>query len=318
MKTPAFWNEKNWKSCTLWPLGLLYAFATKARITFGKPQKINKPVVCVGNLTAGGTGKTPIAIAIAKLLQSEGKKPFFVSRGYGGTLKGVTVNNQKHTAKEVGDEPLLLSKQAPVIVDTSRFQAAAKAANEGADIIIMDDGFQNPSLHKDLSFIVIDGNTWFGNGFCIPAGPLRETVDSGIKRADAIIIIENKKRSQTLPNLPTFHANIAPIKPENKSDKIIAFAGIGRPEKFYDSLCELGLKPEKTFDFPDHHFYTENELNTIIAEAKNINAKIFTTSKDMVKIPNHLQKHFNVLEIKIQWEDEKKLKEFILEKIGNI
>lgn len=319
MKTPKFWKNKNLISCSLYPLGALYGFATKLRLALNHSQKINKPVICIGNLTAGGTGKTPVSISIAKILQKKGKKPFFISRGYGGLLSGVVVDKTKHSPKEVGDEPLLLAAQAPTIVDANRFQAAQKATLEGADIIIMDDGFQNPSLHKDISFIVVDGNTWFGNGFCIPAGPLRESIASGLKRANAIIIVgkpERENNPKELSSLPIFYASIEPMKPQTKNKNILAFAGIGRPEKFYTSLAELGLTPIETIDFPDHHYYMEKELNDIITKAKELDADIFTTTKDMVKIPNHLQKHFNALEIGIKWSDEESLTKFIMERIS--
>ena len=158
MKTPKYWQSNSFTSKILSPLGFLYGFMTQLRLKLKSPHKVSIPVVCIGNITAGGTGKTPVSISIAKLLATEMYHPFFVSRGYGGKLQDVIVNNKKHTAKDVGDEPLLLSKQAPVVVNANRYAAAQKAVEQGADIIIMDDGFQNPSLHKDLSFLVFDGN----------------------------------------------------------------------------------------------------------------------------------------------------------------
>lgn len=318
MKTPEFWRTKNLLSTLLTPIGAVYGLATYLRMKITKPGKADSPVICIGNLTAGGTGKTPVSISIAKLLQDNGKNPFFISRGYGGQLRDVIVNAHHH-AGDVGDEPLLLSRQAHVVVNPDRFEGALKACQKGADVIIMDDGFQNPKLYKDLSFIVVDGGYGFGNGRCIPAGPLRESIDSGLKRADAIIVVSPSlavSNLKKLTKLPIFNAYIAPIEPEGTTNKdVVAFAGIGRPQKFYESLKGLGFNLVQTISFPDHHQYTEEELQQIIALAKSKKLAIFTTSKDFVKIPQTLRKHFKVLEIDINWEDKNKLLKFILNKI---
>ena len=234
MRTPTFWNKKNVLFYTLLPLGWLYHFATALRIKLKTPYKSALPVICVGNLTAGGTGKTPVSIAIAGLLKQHNKNPFFISRGYGGKLNGVIVNKQHHTPNDVGDEPLLLSEVAPVCIDANRGNAAKQALENGADILVMDDGFQNPSLYKDISFLVFNGKFGIGNGGVIPAGPLRETFSSGIKRADAIIIIGNDETNLAQKtNLPVFFADIEEEKPITKNKDVYAFAGIGYPEKLY-------------------------------------------------------------------------------------
>ena len=313
MKTPTFWTSPSFISQLLAPLGKLYALATSLRIKFGHTQKVNRPVICIGNITAGGTGKTPVAVSFAKLLQQMGKNPFFVSRGYGGKLKGIMVDKTRHTAAEVGDEPLLLARQAPVIVNPDRFAGAQKALQSGAEIILMDDGFQNPGLHKDLSFLVFDGNIGIGNGLCIPAGPLRESLASGLKRAQAIIILGEDRHNLAakIKDFPLFKGRVVAKKPEINNNEIIAFAGIGRPEKFYTSLRELGFKLLKTADFPDHHQYTMTELKKLINEAQKKDAVLFTTAKDFVKIPPQIQKYFHVLEIEIMWENEDSLKHFL-------
>ncbi len=312
MFTPTHWKNRNFTSILLWPLGCLYGLATALRIALTRPQKINAKVICVGNLTAGGTGKTPVSIALAKLLAEQKRNPFFVTRGYGGKLQDVLVDSTRHSAGDVGDEPLLLAKQASVIVNHNRFAGAQKAVSLGADTIIMDDGFQNPGLHKDLSFLVIDGEFGFGNGFCIPAGPLREFVYRGLQRAQAAIIVGADKNNlaQTL-NIPTFHARITPIISPINNPKIVAFAGIGRPQKFYKSLQDCGFQIVKTVDFPDHHFYQEEELQELISLAQNNNAEIYTTSKDYVKIPAHLRSNFKVLEIEITWDAPEQLASFM-------
>lgn len=313
MRTPEFWKTNNIISRILTPLGELYALGTKCRLKFKKTQKVDIPVICIGNLTAGGTGKTPTAISLAIMLQNAGLHPNFLSRGYHGTLQNTQVNPSKHTPQQVGDEPLLLAQIAPTFINADRYQGALMAQQNQAQCVLMDDGFQNPSLYKDLSFLVIDGNFGFGNKKCIPAGPLREHISDGVKRAQAALIIgdDEYNLSATLP-LPCFKGKIIAQKPDLKNNRVIAFAGIGRPQKFYTSLLEQGIELVKTFDFPDHHFYTEEELQNILAEAKEKQLDVITTGKDFVKIPSHLQPQFKVLNITIQWENPVELQNFIL------
>lgn len=308
MKTPSFWKDKTLISTLLLPLGCFYATATKLRIKFHTPQKVDIPVICIGNITAGGTGKTPTAITIAKILQKHGKNPFFVSRGYGGTLQGVLLRkDSSFTAQEVGDEPLILAQTAPVAIHHNRFNAALIAQQHGADCIIMDDGFQNPTLHKDLSLLIIDGGFGFGNMRPVPAGPLRENLKNGLKRVQAAIIIGEDKTNveSKIKSLPVIKAQIQPIIPNISNKNIIAFAGIGRPEKFYNSLRDCGFKVISMHDFPDHHFYSQAELEKIIKEAKDKGVEIYTTGKDMVKIPTELKHNFKILEIEIKFADNK-------------
>ncbi|MBQ8465956.1 MAG: tetraacyldisaccharide 4'-kinase [Alphaproteobacteria bacterium] len=313
MRTPSFWQKNNWISKLLTPLGELYALGTRIRLKTKKTHKVKIPVICIGNLTAGGTGKTPTAISLAVLLQNAGLYPNFLSRGYHGTVQNVQVNCTTHTPQQVGDEPLLLARIAPTFINADRYQGALMAQHNQAECILMDDGFQNPSLYKDLSFIVIDGTIGFGNGKCIPAGPLREHITDGLKRAQAALIIgdDNFNLSTSL-NIPCFKGKIIPELPDLQNNRVVAFAGIGRPQKFYTSLNELGIEIVKTFDFPDHHYYSEDELNTVLTEAELLNAEAITTTKDFVKIPPALQSRFKVLEIRMQWEDSEKLKNFIL------
>ena len=314
MKTPTYWKNKNIISLLLWPFGCLYGLATATRLLLKTPHKVDAKVICVGNLTAGGTGKTPVSISLAKILQQNGQNPYFVSRGYGGKLKGLQVMPDIHNAADVGDEPLLLAGQAPVIINPDRYAGALMAEQEGANYIIMDDGFQNPSLYKDISFVVIDGNIGLGNGFCIPAGPLREFKDLGLHRASAIMLIgeDTHDLAASFGKLPVFKGRIKPVSPSPLTYDVVAFAGIGRPEKFYQSLSGCGFNIVETRDFPDHHFYTEDELNQLIALGKRHKAPVYTTAKDFVKIPPRLQSKFKVLEIAIEWENPSELANFIL------
>lgn len=316
MKTPKYWQSNSFISKLLTPLGYIYGALTGLRIKLKKPKKAEIPVICIGNITAGGTGKTPVSISVAKLLSGEMFHPYFVSRGYGGKLQNVIVNNKKHTARDVGDEPLLLSAQAPVVVNADRYKAAQTATEQGADVVIMDDGFQNPGLHKDLSFLVFDGHYGIGNGKIIPAGPLRETLENGIKRADAVIILGKDKHNLAQRcGLPVFFGHTEAAQTTINNQDAIAFAGIGHPQKFYHTLKQQGFNVVKTIDFPDHHFYTREELDAIVKEAQKLNAQIYTTGKDFVKIPPLYSQDINVLEIAVVWDKPEELLNFIKQKI---
>lgn len=317
MKTPKYWQSNSLISKLLEPAGFVYGTLTQLRLKLVKPRKARIPVICIGNITAGGTGKTPVAVSVAKMLASDMFHPFFISRGYGGRLQNVMVNNKKHTARDVGDEPLLLSKQAPVIVNADRFAAAETAASEGADAVIMDDGFQNPSLYKDVSFLVFDGHYGTGNGKLIPAGPLRETLADGLKRADAVIILGKDKQDLAQKcGLPVFYGHTEAARTGLGDRDVLAFAGIGHPQKFYYTLKQQGFNVVKTVDFPDHHFYTGAELNALLAEARKLNADVYTTEKDYVKIPPLFTRDINVLEISVVWDKPEKLLDFITSKIN--
>ncbi|MBR1904342.1 MAG: tetraacyldisaccharide 4'-kinase [Alphaproteobacteria bacterium] len=316
MKTPKYWQSNSLKSKLLQPLGWLYGAITQLRLKWSCSPKAEVPVICIGNITAGGTGKTPVSLSVAKMLATALWHPFFVTRGYGGRMQNVLVNNKKHSAIDVGDEPLLLSQQAPVVVNANRFEGAKRAVDEGADIIIMDDGFQNPSLYKDLSFLVFDGHYGIGNGKIIPAGPLRETLKDGIKRADALIILgKDKHNLAERSHLPVFFGHTEVQTTIINNPNVVAFAGIGHPQKFYHTLSAHGFNVMETFDFPDHHFYSKTELEQIIQKARAKNADIYTTSKDFVKIPTQFHKDINVLEIAIVWDEPDKLLQFISERI---
>ena len=230
----------------LWPFGCLYGLATACRIRSAKPGKVKAKVICIGNLTAGGTGKTPVAISLAAMLQKRGLSPCFITRGYGGTLQDVLVEPQIHTACQVGDEPLLLARQA-----RDRYQGACKAVSNGADYILMDDGFQNPGLYKDLSLLVVDGGFGFGNGMCIPAGPLREFKNQGLSRADAIIIIGEDKfdLAGKFHGLPVFKGRVVPVMPGKPEKSLLLPVSDGR-KNFISPCGKLVLKSWPLTTFP--------------------------------------------------------------------
>lgn len=287
MRAPDFWHRDDLvarlATAVLAPLGSLYGATVRWKAARAAPYRARVPVVCVGNISAGGTGKTPIAIAIADTIIAHGRNPFFLTRGYGGKLAGPVVVSKTHMAEDVGDEPLLLARRAPTVVARDRREGAILAIERGADVIVMDDGHQNFSLYKDLSLVVVDGEHGFGNGHVLPAGPLREAAAQGLARADAVIISGDGN-----PVLPTFdkpvlRAHVAPVQTtEWQGTKVVAFAGIGRPEKLFRSLKGLGADLVETIAFADHHPYTSRELSELKARA--MGSRLVTTEKDYLRI----------------------------------
>ena len=305
MRTPDFWLKGGLFSVLLAPLGWLWEFGSGFRGASVKPWKAPIPGICVGNLVVGGAGKTPVALSIAPLLPGA----HFLSRGYGGWEKGpLLVDPHHHRAGRVGDEPLLLSEVAPCWVAEDRVAGVKAAAAHGATCIIMDDGFQDPALHHDVALLVIDGHVGFGAGRCIPAGPLREPVERGLRRATAAVILGDDQRDlrSRLKNLPVLTAR---LEPEAETDvlngqQVVAFAGIGRPKKFFHTLESLGADLIEAYAFPDHHPYHPTEINELIELAEKHAAVLITTAKDKVRIPFHLQEQVAVLRIVVTWDDD--------------
>jgi tetraacyldisaccharide 4'-kinase len=257
------------------------------------------PVICVGNLTVGGAGKTPAAMAVVQLLQQAGKRPFVLSRGYGGRLAGpVRVDPQSHNAADVGDEALLLARVAPTVVARDRVAGAQAARAAGADIIVMDDGFQNPSLKKDLSLLVIDGRGGIGNGFVFPAGPLRAPLAAQLARASALLVIGDGTGADAVlkaeSGLQVVHGRLEPDALEVaalRPRKVLAFAGIGDPDKFFRTLTEAGIDARVREAFADHHRYSSAEAADLIARAQRDGLTLVTTEKDLARLQGEAALH---------------------------
>jgi tetraacyldisaccharide 4'-kinase len=316
VRAPEFWAHRGLVPTLLEPLAALYAAAGAARAMLATPVRAAVPVLCVGNLVAGGAGKTPVVLSLARLLRERGRRPHIVTRGYGGRLSGpVRIDPVLHSAADSGDESLLLARAAPCWVSRDRVAGAEAAIASGADLVLLDDGFQSPFLVKDLSIVVVDGAYGFGNRRVLPAGPLREPIERGLGRADAIVLIgadDSGAAAAIGGRLPTLHATLEPQgAAELIGRKVLAFAGIGRPAKFYATLAELGAEIVARRDFPDHHPYGEAELAQLIAAASARDARLVTTAKDFVRVPEQFRASIAVLEVAIAWREPETLNEIL-------
>ncbi len=313
MKTPNFWwtQHKNLASLALLPISWTYQAGTSIKRRMSPlPQQISAPVICIGNVTIGGAGKTPIALDIAMRLKLMGKIPHFLTRGYGGSLSGPTkVEIGYHRPAQVGDEAILLTRVAPTWIGGDRSVTAHMALRAGANVLIMDDGFQNFSLAKNLSLLVFDGGVGRGNNLIFPAGPLREPFSNAVSRADGLILIGKDKTNllSCFPNsAPQLTANIRPKvdKTKIKGRRFLAFAGIGRPAKFFDTLENLGAILVETRCFPDHYSYCKSDIDSLKDAATTLKASLITTDKDVVRLKPEEKSDIEVLKISIDWNDE--------------
>ena len=289
MREPPFWETNGLAAHALQPLACLWTGASRLRMQASRPWRAPVPVLCIGNVTVGGAGKTPTAMALTRELSARGRRPHVLTRGYGGRLKGsVKVDHRGHSAREVGDEPLLLARHAPVWVGADRVRSAACAVRDGADILVMDDGLQNPGLGKDLSILVIDGPRGLGNGRVLPAGPLREPLGDALRRIRAVVIVgedcHDLGDSLAGNGRSVLHARLEPDGILGDGDPLYAFAGIARPGKFFATLKETGAVVVKTRSFPDHHRHDPMTVTAMFEEANALGARLVTTEKDWVRL----------------------------------
>ncbi|MBL4804194.1 MAG: tetraacyldisaccharide 4'-kinase [Alphaproteobacteria bacterium] len=321
IKTPAYWyrninDPAPLKEALLKPFSGLYQWVSNIQRSRFRPFKADIPVICIGNLVAGGSGKTPTAIALLRLLkeQNPDQKICFLTRGYGGIRPGpLLVDPTDHIYREVGDEALLLANHAPVIVAVDRAKGAKLAMEHGMDLILMDDGLQNPGLEKDLKIVVINGEMGFGNQKTLPAGPLREPLEKGLEDADMFILIGDDVRNTAdmLPkDKPLMRGTVKPANtiPLKSDTPYFAFAGMGYPEKFFNFLRDdLKLNIVKTKSFPDHHAYRRDDISALHDEAQKLDARLLTTAKDMVRVPPPAEitedLHLDVLNITLEFDD---------------
>jgi tetraacyldisaccharide 4'-kinase len=309
MRAPEFWNGQDLMArlavAVLSPIGSLYGATVAFKAARARPYRSSVKVVCVGNLTAGGTGKTPIAIAIARALSARQSNAVILTRGYGGLTRGpVIIDAQQDLASDVGDEALVLAAAAPVIVASDRAAGARLAEERGADVIVMDDGHQNFALAKDLSLVVVDSEGGFGNGHMLPAGPLREPVAQGLARADAVIVVG--EGNLALPNFakPVLRAHLVPVDVLGLSgQRVVAFAGIGRPEKFFDTLRSLGAEIVEARGFGDHHVFSAAEMARLHAKARAGGAQLITTEKDFARLTPAERPDIRFLPVRAAFED---------------
>jgi tetraacyldisaccharide 4'-kinase len=317
MRAPDFWQHDGALAQLLSPLGSAYQLAGALRRSTARPWRAPRPVICVGNLVAGGAGKTPVALSLLALLTERGLKPAALTRGYGGSAAGpLRVDPAQHDAAAVGDEALLLAAAAPTWVARDRVAGAKAALAGGAEVIVMDDGFQNPRLAKDLSLLVIDAAYGLGNGRVMPAGPLRETAASGLARADALVVLGGggdkseayigETEKNLAARLPCLRAELVPVAGAQsdalKGRRVFAFAGIGRPEKFFQTLRDLGAEVVGTEAFADHQPYTRTTLERLRLAAAAAKAQLVTTAKDAVRLGP--AQDIAVLEVTLAWEDK--------------
>ncbi|MBT3330412.1 MAG: tetraacyldisaccharide 4'-kinase [Rhodospirillaceae bacterium] len=318
MQAPEFWRRNGILAWCLQPLAWLYDALGRLRWAISTPRQVDVPVICIGNLVAGGAGKTPTALAVGRALARRGIAAHFLSRGHGGRLTGpLQVDPNRHDANDVGDEPLLLAAAGPAWISRDRAKGARAAIAAGAQAIIMDDGFQNPGLAKDLSLLVIDAAYGLGNGRVHPAGPLRESIAVGLARAQGIVLLQTGETPAFLPDfrLPILTARLIPDATALilRGQKVLAFAGIGRPERFFHTVRELGAEVVGVQAFPDHHPYREDEIWKLVEAAQSQGGLAVTTAKDAVRLPAQASAMVTVIDVALEFDNVPDL-DFLLDR----
>ncbi|MEA2796237.1 MAG: tetraacyldisaccharide 4-kinase [Bradyrhizobium sp.] len=330
MHEPAFWyRPSSWISRLLLPLGALYGAVAGRRL---QRQGLDAgiPVLCVGNYHVGGAGKTPAVLALATMLRELGETPVVLSRGYGGRLRGpIKVDPERHVAADVGDEPLMMARTVPVVVARDRADGVALARSQGASVILMDDGFQNPAIAKDASLIVIDGERGLGNGYVFPAGPLRAPLQAQFDRTDALIVVGDGPAAKAVAaavaarGTPVLSAHLKPHDGSVASlrgKRALAFAGIGDPARFFRTLRGSGIEVVRERPFADHHPFSKGEIETLIAEAKRDGLTLVTTEKDLARLRKADElpgwaKDIVPFAVTLEFEGAQQLRKFISERL---
>ncbi|WP_213288087.1 tetraacyldisaccharide 4'-kinase [Bradyrhizobium sp. sGM-13] len=323
MREPGFWHgPSSLNSHLLKPLAALYGAIAAQRLQ-RKGLNAGIPVLCVGNYHVGGAGKTPTVLALAKLMRDLGETPVVLSRGYGGELRGpVRVDPERHAAADVGDEPLMLAGHLPVVVSRKRAEGVPLARSQGATVILMDDGFQNPSIIKDASLIVIDSERGLGNGKVFPAGPLRAPLRPQLARTDALIIVGDGTAAEPVAaeiaaqGKPVLRAH---LKPDDapvaalRGKRVLAFAGIGDPVRFFNTLRLSGIDVVRQQAFADHHPYSQAEIEGLITEARRDGLTLVTTEKDLARLRD--RQHIVPLAVTLEFDDPARLRKFVADRL---
>ena len=324
MREPGFWHgPASLNAHLLKPLAALYG-AVAARRLRRKGLNAGIPVLCVGNYHVGGAGKTPTVLALAKLLRELGETPVVLSRGYGGKLRGpVRVDPGRHAASDVGDEPLMMADALPVVVSRKRADGVPLARAQGASVIVMDDGFQSPAIVKDTSLIVIDGARGIGNGQVFPAGPLRAPLRPQLVRTDALVVVGAGDAAKTVAaeiaalGKPVLSAHLKPDEArvvQLRGKRVLAFAGIGDPARFFNTLRASGIDVAAERTFVDHHPYSQAEIEGLIAEAKRGGQTLVTTEKDLVRLRDRSQ-HIVPFKVTLEFDDPALLRKFVADRL---
>ena len=291
-------------SYILFPISLIYILIFYLFRIFKTEIKIGIPILCVGNINVGGTGKTSTLLEIIKHFKNKEKNICVLLKGYGGKKHKFKKVSPNDSATLVGDEAILFSNHVPTYISTNRMLAVTKILNDiNPDFILLDDGFQDKSLFKDKNILMVNGERGFGNKLCLPAGPLRELIKPALKRAQFLIIVgDDKTKIKSMYNdikIDTLTASIEPLYID-KNKKYLAFSGIGNNQSFFDTLINNNCNVPKTFEFADHHFYTEGELNNLKKIASENNLSLITTEKDFVRIPKEKRKGIECLKVEIK------------------
>lgn len=314
---PFWWTKADWRAWGLAPISFLYGRIAGRRMAKARRASVSVPVICIGNFTVGGAGKTPTAIALARAAKEKGLKPGFLSRGYGGSLDVTTVvDPEHHRAEAVGDEALLLCRETLTVISRTRVDGAHKLVAEGADLIIMDDGFQSARLALDFALVVIDTVRGIGNGHLVPGGPVRAPIAEQMRQLSAILKVGNGEAADQLVRQAARAGKqvyVAALKPRENREiagkALFAFAGIADPEKFYRTVREVGGLIVEKRGFPDHHYFSEDEISDLLDDAAKDNLILVTTAKDAVRLQGHhgrmeeLAEKVNVVEVDMTFDD---------------